>query len=150
MQNNVTDFIIDSEMIDKFFENYNNKNPFHLKAELKELYKSSNIQSYKDFIAHLGDEIQAAYINSKKGDYIYHCNQNFRIAILKFRMKDISTNSGKSSGLRIVALIDEISNLCIVLSLYKHSKGNDNITKEEHERLKKLCNEYILKNYGED
>ena len=142
MQQSITHFIIDAEEIDNIFNSFTHKSPFNLKKSIKVIMKEYNYSDYNDFYAHLFLEIQTAYKDVKPKNYIYHNGKYYKIAILKYRMQDISSNSGKSKGWRIVALVDEENNLFFLLDLYKHSNGKDDLTPDENKKVRLLCDEY--------
>lgn len=145
MQKIIHNFVVDSDIIDEFFNAFNNKNPFTLKSEIKTFRKIYGKISDEEFNGLFANEISAAYKSVKPGDYIYHNSKRYRIAILKFRMKDGKSNAGKSAGWRIVSLVDEENDLFILLSIYKHSQGKDNLTDSEKNAVKALCDEYAEK-----
>ena len=142
MQQSITNFIIDVEELDNIFSTFDHKSPFNLKRSIKEIMKEYNYSDYTDFYAHLALEIQTAYKDVRPKNYIYHNGKNYKIAVLKYRMQDISSNSGKSKGWRIVALIDEDNDVFFLLDLYKHSKGKDDLTPDENKKVRLLCDEY--------
>lgn len=109
---------------------------------MKEMMKEYNYKDQNDFYAHLVLELQNAYKEVNSKNYIYHNGKCFKIAIMKYRMQDISSNSGKRKGWRVVALIDEKNDLFFLLDLYKHSNGKDDLTPDENKKVRLLCDEY--------
>lgn len=142
MQQNITNFIIDPQDIEDIFDTFVHKNPFSLKKEYKNFKKEYAALDDVMFLGLLSLEIQAAYKNAKQSNYIYHNKNQHKIAIIKFRIRDVKSHSGKSNGWRAIALVDEINNIFYLLSLYKHSNGKDNLTSQEKREVRDLCDEY--------
>ena len=143
MQQNVINFIVEPDDIDYVFSSFKHKNPFSLKSEYKEYRKYLGIKiSDEEFAVLLASELQAAYKNVKQGDYIYHNNLKFRIAILKFRKDDAKSKRGKSAGWRVIALVDEINEYFYLLSIYSHGQGKLNLSDIEKTKVRELCDEY--------
>ncbi len=136
-------FLIDSELNTTYFAELEHKNPFHLNAELKTYIKSLKCQiNIEDIKVELALEIQVTLKNTSKIIKLYEAKNNYKICIIKFRMADDKSNLGKSSGWRIIALMDDNNKIFYLLSIYKHSLGKDNITKDEKNKLKALCDDY--------
>ncbi|MBD5390743.1 hypothetical protein HDR67_01915 [bacterium] len=142
MQQNITEFIIDPNDIEDIFKDLAHKNPFSTKTAYKDFRKEYGEFGDTDFKGLLTAELQAAYKKVKPGDYIYHCKKEFRIAIVKFRIKDAKANCGKSGGWRVVALADEVNGFFYLLALYKHSKGKDDLTQQEKKKVREMIEEY--------
>lgn len=143
MQQNVCSFIVSPDQIEEIFSEFTHRNPFSYKKEYKDYKKNFRSMSDNEFEGLLSNELQAAYKNAKPGDYIYHNDKKFKVAILKFRKKDDISNSGKSGGWRLIALVDEINKVLYLLSIYKHSKGKNDLTPEENKKVRLLCDEYV-------
>lgn len=143
MQQNIVNFIVKPDDIDYVFSSFEHKNPFSLKNEYKDYRKHTGLKvSDDDFAVLLASELQVAYKNVKPGDYIYHNDKQFRIAILKFRTDDFKSKKGKSSGWRVIALVDELNNYFYLLSIYSHSQGKANLSDIEKRKVRELCDEY--------
>lgn len=106
------------------------------------MLKEYNNLDYSDFYVRLALDLENAYKTIKKSNYLYRSKNNFNIVILKYRMKDVNSNKGKSAGWRIIALVDEINQIFYLLDLYKHSNGKENLRDDEFSKLKLLCDEY--------
>lgn len=142
MQYNNLKFIVDTDKIEEIFSTFNSKSPFNLKKSIKSMLKEYNNLDYSDFYVRLALYLENAYKTIKKSNYLYRSKNNFNIVILKYRMKDINSNKGKSAGWRIIALVDEINQIFYLLDLYKHSNGKENLRDDEFSKLKLLCDEY--------
>ena len=142
MQYNNLKFIIDADIIEKIFSTFNSKSPFNLKKSIKSMLKEYNNLDYSDFYVRLALDLEKAYKTIKNSNYLYRSKNNFNIVILKYRMKDVNSNKGKSAGWRIIALVDEINQIFYLLDLYKHSNGKENLSNDEISKLKLLCDEY--------
>ena len=142
MQNNKVLFHVDPDTINEIFHDFLHKSPFNLKNSIKAMMKEYNYKEKELFYGQLVLELQASYRNVKQSNYIYHNGNYYKIAILKYRMQDLNSNSGKSSGWRVIALIDELNGIYYLLDLYKHSKGKDNLTNKELTDVKAFCDEY--------
>jgi len=136
-------FIINPDEINKYFEDFEHKSPFNLYKCFKEISKEYKMNG-KELYYFLSLEIKTAYENLKTNDYFYRSKIHYKIAIIKYRMKDDTSNHGKSKGWRIIALIDEINGLFYLLEMYKHSKGKDNLTNDEKNKIKLFCDEYAM------
>lgn len=143
MQQTIIRFIIDPLQIEDIFKNFIHKNPFSLKSEYKFFRKYFQGISEEEIIGNLSLEIQSSIKGINPKNYFYYCKKQHKIAIVKFRIKDVKSNSGKSGGWRVVALVDYTNNLFYLLSLYKHSCGKDNLTSQEKIGVKNLCEEYF-------
>ena len=141
MQQNITVFIVNPDKIDEIFKDFIHKSPFSLKKSIKTMMKYYKLDD-NDFYCQLSLELSSSYKDVKPKNYIYHNGKYFKIAILKYRMMDYQSNSGKSKGWRIVALVDELNNYFYLLDLYKHSQGKDDLTPDENKKVRQLCDEY--------
>ena len=92
----------------------------------------------------IASEIKVGLEHLKQGDVLYNSKQNYKIQIIKFRIADWNTNSGKSGGWRIIGLVDILNSIFFLLSMYKHSSGKANISKSESNKVKNLCDEYSM------
>ncbi len=143
MQQNITDFIVNPDVLNEFFSGFVNKSPFNLKKSIKAMMKDYLSISELDFYIYLTMEIKSAYKEAKQKNYIYHNGKYYKIAIIKFRMIDENSNSGKSKGWRVIGLVDELNNLFFLLDLYKHSLGKDDLTPNENKKVRLFCDEYV-------
>lgn len=140
----VNNIIINPKVIDKLICEINEDLPFNLNKALKEIKKNYNIKNDLEFTLKLAEQIKCCLKLIKRSDYLYTAN-SFKLGILKFRSDDASQNKGKSSGYRIIGLIDEINSIFILFYIYKHSEGIDNINKKDLQKLKEICDKYSLK-----
>ena len=142
MQNAEIDFIVEPKIINEIFNDFKHKSPFNLEKIIKDYIKQYKIQDETQFFVLLSQELKSAYKHISNRHYIYHSHSFYSVVIIKYRMSDFTQNKGKSSGFRVVALVDEINKLFYLLDLYKHSDGKDNLTPDEKTKLKELCDEY--------
>lgn len=142
MQNHNVSFVIDPNKLDEYFSDFSHKSPFNLYKSIKSIKKELNIKEDSKLFEYLVLELNSVYKDIRQKDYIYHNNKCYKIAIIKFRMQDDKNNRGKSSGWRVIALIDDVNSIFYLLDLYKHSKGKDNLTIIENRMLKEMCDEY--------
>ena len=105
--------------------------------------KYNHLNDEKTFFIILASELNAVYKSIKTSDFIYHNKENYKIGILKCRMADDKHNKGKSYGWRVIALIDDINSIFILLSIYMHSKGKNDLTPIENKKVRELCDEYV-------
>lgn len=143
LQEKTTYLRVEPQDIENIFNDFDCKNPFSFKKEYKEYRKNYSEKTDKEFEALLALELQSAYKNAKPSNYIYHNKKQHKISLIKLRIKDAKANSGKSGGWRVIALVDELNNIFYLLSLYKHSKGKDDLTPQENKKARELCDEYF-------
>ena len=134
-------YIIDPDEVNTFLSSFKNTNPFSLKREMKDYYKNG-CKNTKECLKNLTNEIHYSLLNSTSSSYIYWIASN-SIGIVKLRIKDYSSNSGKSGGWRIIGLVDKIECIFILLSVYRNSDGKNDLTPIEKKMIKNLCNEYF-------
>ncbi len=135
-------FFIEPDKIEKNFPFISKMTPFSLKSDLKTMMKNDHFFDEKEFIIHLVNELNTVCKHIKTSDIIYHNNDNYKICILKFRMADYKNNKGKSCGWRIISLIDYDNSIFILLSIYMHAKGKNDLTPNENKKVRELCDEY--------
>ncbi len=134
-------YLIDVETIEEFISKFDNKSPFSLKKEFKEYKKVNNFKNDSECVNLLALEIDSALVMSDNSNIIYSC-ERYTIAIIKLRIKDESSNRGKSGGWRIIGLVDKIEKLFVLLSIYRHSSGKDDLSPYEKSQLRCFCDEY--------
>ena len=142
MQQKIINFIVEPDKLDNIFKDFLHKSPFNLKKSIRIMMKDYNFIDENNFYYNLTLELNSAYKEVKPKDYIYHNGKCYKIAILKFRMQDASSNSGKSKGWRVISLVDEKNDLFFLLNLYKHSQGKDDLTPIENRKIRLFCDEY--------
>ncbi len=120
--------VIDSELSTKYFS---------LKRDLKQ-YKIGE-QQLIQLANDIADELKSGFI-SKSKTIIYNCFNT--VLCIKMRCKDHKIDKGKSSGYRVIILLDKQSSYAFILNIYKHKKRKDNLTEHEKQELKILANKY--------
>ena len=133
-------YLVSLKDIDEFLNSFENHSPFSLKNEYKNFTKKCCFSSIQKAEENLAKEIKVS-IEKYGYDTIYKID-NSKVAIVKLRIRDESSNRGKSGGWRIIGLIDNFELLFILLSIYNHSSGKDDITPNEKKALREMCIEY--------
>lgn len=138
----VSYLVVRAEEVEDIFSEHNLVNPFNLKKSIKQMMKDYNIINENELYHNLSLELRSAFCNISDKNSIYFSTINRKVGIMKIRMIDEASNSGKSKGYRIVGLFDGINNIFYLLEMYKHSKGKDDLTPKESKALRKLCDDY--------
>lgn len=126
--------VVDPEIITNSFSNL----PFPLRKNYKEYCKSFKGKKKEDANVTLALEIR----NALKTKYTKLYSIGNIVIIVKTRISKNDSNKGKSSGWRIIGLLDHTNKMFILFNVYSHAQGIDNITKEEKEELIKIAKEY--------
>ena len=124
---------IDAKAIQALFEGYS---PFNLVKDFKNDLKESP--------EWLGKEIEAAFIQQSYAvlleETVYKLNSKFQL--IKLRVKDPSSNKGKSGGYRCIVLIDWYSKFVIPVHLY-FKPSEEKLTEIQNNLLNDLLKGYI-------
>ncbi len=123
----------DAEEIDRAFKN----SPFRLKKDIKGLDESQQ----ENIATAIANELISGF-GRPSCIMLYQRREKWVVGVAKIRSEDKKQNRGKSNGFRCIVLVDTHNKFAFLLHLFTHSK-KDNISREEHNSLKKLVDEYI-------
>ena len=129
----------DADLIDEIFTPIG-IDKLSYRREIKDYCDHFSNFAEDNIITNLSDEI-ANIIQNNLGIITIYRHERV-ISIVKFRIKDEKSNRGKSGGFRVVGLVDKANDLFVVLSIYRHSEGKDNISEEMKNYYRKVCAAY--------
>ena len=127
--------IYDFNVID---ENFGSLSPYNLSKDCKGV----SATELADIANNIVDELKygprtPAYV------HIYKSKKDKDVSYSKIRCADKTRNEGKSKGYRCVILVDNKLHVGYLLHLYKHSSGEDDISKKDKNTLKNLVESYV-------
>ena len=126
--------IYDAPSIDECFGSLS---PYNLSKDTKEISE----QELESIAKNVTDELRygprfPGYVN------IYICKKDKDINYSKVRCGDKTRKKGKSGGYRCVVFVDNKLHIGYLLHIYRHSGGEDNISKKDKNKLEKLVEHY--------
>lgn len=118
--------IYDQDLLEEIFEDIS---PFNMNKDFRRLKKL-------DLDLYLLQELEAL-IHMKKFDVVLKNSKTSKegcfIRLVKIRIKNPLNHKGKSSGFRVICIVDDYNSITYLLHVYQKDGANkkSNITKEE-------------------